>query len=108
MTRAPSDVLSLTLPARSRSRVRVKRPRKPTGEELVALFFTAFCVGLAVVDLVLGDLVNGAWMMYLAAVWWRHYQRARDADGARVRFEPIGGWAVYAGLFAAMVAWNLA
>lgn len=105
MTRPVSDALSLALP-KARGRTRIKRPRKPTFEEIVALFWTVWSVVFGALDLVTGDLVNAAVMAYFAATWWRHYQRARAVDCARVRFVPIGGWAAGGAVIVASLAWS--
>lgn len=105
MTRPASDALSLTLP-KARGRTRIRRPRKPTGEEILALFWTVWSVLFGAVDLVAGDLLNAAAMAYFAGTWWRHYQRVRAVDGAFVRFVPLGGWVVGVAVIAGSLAWN--
>jgi hypothetical protein len=77
VTRSPSDTLSLTLPSRSKSRARWKRPRKPTLWEAWFLAWTVFSIFWAVGDLLAAHLTSGVYFMGCAGFWWRGYQRVR-------------------------------
>ena len=87
MTRPASDVLSLTLPARGRSRTRLRRPRKPSRDEVWCLFWTAGSVGFAVFDWLNGARLATAVMTVFAASQWRGFQRARRGVRPAIELE---------------------
>jgi hypothetical protein len=77
MNHPPSDTLSLTLPARGKSRARRRKPRKPTFWEAWFLAWMMIAVCFAVVDFLNSELVMAGWETSVAAIWWRSYHRAR-------------------------------
>lgn len=90
MTRPASDVLSLTLPAKGRSRTRWKRPRRPTLWEAWFLVWTVFSICWAVIDLLAGHLIGGGYFAVCAGCWWRGYQRARRGHPFALSWLSVG------------------
>jgi hypothetical protein len=81
---AASDRLSLTLPKfTSRSRTKLKRPRKPTGRELWYLAFFLYNAVNAAVDVAEGAWVFGLWAAGGTIIYWHLYQRERRGDRSR-------------------------
>ena len=77
MNRPTSDALSLTLPARCKSRARLRRPRRPTGWEVWFLALTTWSVIFAVADALGGSAIGAVWQASVAGIYWRSYWRAR-------------------------------
>jgi hypothetical protein len=87
MTRSSSDTLSLTLPARSKSRARRRKPRKPTFLEAWCLGLMCVSAGFAVLDFVNDLMLYAIWQVSVAAIWWNAFHRLR-----RGGWPPLLGW----------------